>query len=96
MSYTDDAKKIIYATLKKNGITMDMITQEKALIGDLGADSLDVIELMLAFEEHTGCIIDERNLSKLVTVGDIVGLLNPERGDVTLGRPQTAPITRES
>lgn len=46
-----------------------------ANLRDLGADSLDDVELMMGFEEEFGVVIDERETEKIVTVGDGVRLL---------------------
>lgn len=62
---------IIYDTVRKYGVTLEMITEEKSVIGDLQADSLDIIELMLAFEERFNLSISERDFSSITTVGEI-------------------------
>lgn len=63
--------QIIFNTVKKYGTTLEMITDDKSIIGDLGADSLDTIELMLAFEESFKISITERDIGSIVTVKDI-------------------------
>ena len=71
MKINETVNQIIYESLKKNGITLDMISPEKSIIADLGADSLDIIEMMLAFEEKFNVSINEENINNIVTIGDI-------------------------
>ena len=48
------------------------ITEETSFKDDLGADSLDLFELVMAFEEEYGIEIPSEDLEKLTTVGDVV------------------------
>ena len=48
------------------------ITEESSFKDDLGADSLDLFELVMAFEEEYGVEIPSEDLEKITTVGDIV------------------------
>ena len=52
------------------------ITMEASLMEDLEADSLDVIELVMAFEEEFGVKMPDEELENIKTVGDIVNALN--------------------
>ncbi len=52
-------------------IDVDKITAKTDIAEDLGADSLDVIELMMSVEEEFGVIIEEDEVSKFRTVGDV-------------------------
>ena len=52
------------------------ITLESSLMEDLEADSLDVIELVMAFEEEFGVKMPDEELENIKTVGDIVNALN--------------------
>ena len=51
-------------------------TMESSLMEDLEADSLDVIELVMAFEEEFGVKMPDEELENIKTVGDIVNALN--------------------
>ena len=51
------------------------ITMETTFIDDLGADSLDSVELIMAFEEEFGAAIPEEDAEKLTTVGKVVEYL---------------------
>lgn len=57
----------------------EQVTMEAALAEDLGADSLASVELVMALEEATGVAIDDGELPKLKTVGDIVRYLESHK-----------------
>lgn len=58
------------------GIAKEKITLESDIVKDLGADSLDVVELLMALEENTGKTIPEDKVADIKTVGDLVEILN--------------------
>lgn len=53
----------------------DVVTMEATLADDLGADSLDAVELNMALEDNLGVSIPDEELAKMKTVGDIVAYL---------------------
>lgn len=57
------------------GIAQSKITPDSEIIKDLGADSLDVVELLMTLEDNTGKTIPEDKVADLKTVGDVVKLL---------------------
>ena len=65
----DKAKEIIIEQL---GVTESAITPEASFIDDLGADSLDIVELIMALEEEFDLEIPDSDAEKVVTVGDVV------------------------
>ena len=73
----DRVKEIIVEQL---GVNADQVTPEAKFIEDLGADSLDTVELVMAFEEEFGAEIPDEDAEKLQTVGDVVKYIE-ERGD---------------
>lgn len=56
-------------------IPQSKITMESDIVKDLGADSLDVVELLMTLEDNTGKTIPEDKVTDLKTVGDVVNLL---------------------
>ena len=54
------------------GIEEIKVTEESSFIDDLGADSLDTVELVMAFEEEFGSEISHNEAEKILTVGDAV------------------------
>jgi|UniRef100_A0A7V3RET0 acyl carrier protein len=63
----------------KLGVDASKITENSSFIDDLGADSLDVVDLAMAFEDEFGVKIEDDKLEKFVTVGDAVKYLNGKR-----------------
>ncbi len=60
----------------------EKVTDEASFVEDLGADSLDTVELVMAFEEEFGIDIPDEDAEKMRTVGDAIGYLkeNSQQG----------------
>jgi acyl carrier protein len=69
MALEDKVKDIIVEQL---GVNADQVTKEASFVEDLGADSLDTVELVMAFEEEFGAEIPDEDAEKLKTVGAVV------------------------
>ena len=65
-------KKIVVEHL---GVDEDKVTDGASCIDDLGADSLDTVELVMAFEEEFGCEIPDDAAEKILTVKDAVNYI---------------------
>jgi len=66
-------KKIVVEHL---GVDDDKISEKSSFIDDLGADSLDTVELVMAFEEEFGCEIPDDAAEKIVTFKDAVDFIH--------------------
>ena len=76
MALEDKIKEIIVEQL---GVSADQVRPEASFIDDLGADSLDTVELVMAFEEEFGAEIPDEDAEKLTTVGAVISYLK-EKG----------------
>ena len=65
----DRVKKILVSQLN---VSEEQVTTEASFIDDLGADSLDQVELVMALEEEFGTEIPEEEAEKLQTVGSVI------------------------
>ncbi|MFL6723304.1 MAG: acyl carrier protein [Sphingomicrobium sp.] len=78
MSETADrVKKIVVEHL---GVEADKVTEEASFIDDLGADSLDIVELVMAFEEEFGVEIPDDAAEKITTVKDAIDYIDSNKG----------------
>ncbi|MCL1919769.1 MAG: acyl carrier protein [Kiritimatiellaeota bacterium] len=68
----DRVKEIIVDQL---GVNAEQVTPEASFIDDLGADSLDTVELIMAFEEEFGSEIPDEDAEKLTSVGKVLDYL---------------------
>jgi len=60
---------------EKLGVNLDQVKPESSFDGDLGADSLDTVELVMAFEEKFNVEIPDEDAEKMKTVGDAISYL---------------------
>ncbi len=72
MALEDKVKDIIVEQL---GVNADQVTMDASFIEDLGADSLDTVELVMAFEEEYGVEIPSEDLEQITTVGAVIDYL---------------------
>jgi acyl carrier protein len=73
----DRVKKIIVEQL---GVEENEVTSEASITDDLGADSLDQVELVMAFETEFGIDIPDEEAEKIKTVGDAVSKIDAVAG----------------
>ena len=72
MSSEEVFEKVKGIIVEQLGVTEDTVTSEASFIDDLGADSLDIVELVMALEEEFDIEIPDADAEKVVTVGDVV------------------------
>ena len=72
-------EKIKNIVVDQLGVSADEVTLEASIIDDLGADSLDIVELVMAFEEEFGVEIPDEAAEKIATIGDIVNYLEANK-----------------
>jgi acyl carrier protein len=76
----DVAAKVVEIIVQQLGVDAEKVTPEASFVDDLGADSLDVVELVMAFEEEFGVEIPEEAAEKIATVKDAVEFLKQRVG----------------
>ena len=73
------AEQIVPIIAEKLGVNPSEVTMDASFTNDLGADSLDTVELMLDFEKKFGIAIPDDQQESIVTVGDVVRLIEEEQ-----------------
>ena len=73
MESRDKIKKILVDRL---GVVESKITENSSFIDDLGLDSLDIVELIMLFEEEFNIEIPDEDMEKIKTVGDLIKYLD--------------------
>ena len=69
-------EKVRDMLVEKLGLSVDSIKPESEIIKDLGADSLDLVEMLLELEETFGIEVSDEQTESIVTVQDIVNLID--------------------
>jgi acyl carrier protein len=73
---TERVKSIIVEQL---GVSMEEVTPEASFIDDLGADSLDIVELIMALEEEYDLEIPDEDAEKIQTVKDVINYITSSK-----------------
>jgi acyl carrier protein len=71
----DIEQKVKDIIINELGVDAEKVTPEASFVEDLGADSLDTVELVMAFEEEFGMEIPDEEAEKLRTVGDAINYI---------------------
>lgn len=73
-------KEVMDIVVEQLGVDAADVTLEKKFVEDLDADSLDLTELIMTFEEHFGFEIEEAEASQLQSVQDVVDFIKKKKG----------------
>ncbi len=76
----DVEAKVKEIIMEKLGVEESQVVPEASFTNDLGADSLDTVELIMGFEQSFGIQIPENEAEKIATVGDAINLLKAKLG----------------
>jgi acyl carrier protein len=76
----DIEQKVKDIIINELGVDAEKVTPEASFVEDLGADSLDTVELVMAFEEEFGMEIPDEDAEKLRTVGDAISYIQNNQG----------------
>lgn len=74
-------QEVIDIVVEQLGVDEQDVTPEKSFVEDLNADSLDLTELIMTFEERFGFEISEEEAEKLKTVGDVISYIDQKKGE---------------
>ncbi len=74
-------KEVIDIIVEQLGVDAADVTLNKSFVEDLNADSLDLTELIMTFEERFGFEISEEDAEKLVTVGSVVKYIEEKKAE---------------
>lgn len=69
-------ERVCDLVVEQLGVSQDQVTPDASFVDDLEADSLDTVELLMAFEEEFGIDIPDEDAQKIVTVSDAVKYLD--------------------
>jgi acyl carrier protein len=72
----DILNRVIKVTVKELSVKAEDVTETSSFTEDLGADSLDVVELVMAFEDEFGISIPDEEVGEIKTVGDAVNYIS--------------------
>ncbi|MBK6506948.1 MAG: acyl carrier protein [Ignavibacteria bacterium] len=80
MTRTEIETRVRQAVIEKLGIEESKVTNEASFINDLGADSLDTVELVMKFEEEFDIKIPDEDSEKIMKVGDAINYIADKVG----------------
>ena len=72
---TEIAQKVKKIIIEQLGVTEEQVTEDASFIEQLGADSLDTVELIMAFEDEFGIEIPDESAEKIKTVGQAIATI---------------------
>ena len=75
----DVKEKVVSIIVDKLGVNPEDVVETASFTNDLGADSLDTVELIMAFEEEFGLEIPDADAEKISTVGDVLNYIEAHK-----------------
>jgi len=72
---SDTAERVKKIVVEHLGVDEAKVTENASFVDDLGADSLDTVELVMAFEEEFGCEIPDEAAEKILTIQDAINYI---------------------
>jgi acyl carrier protein len=72
---SDTAERVKKIVVEHLGVDESKVTDNASFVDDLGADSLDTVELVMAFEEEFGCEIPDEAAEKILTIKDAINYI---------------------
>ncbi len=75
---SDVAERVKKIVVEHLGVDESKVTEGTSFIDDLGADSLDTVELVMAFEEEFGCEIPDEDAEKIQTIKDAIKFIDSQ------------------
>lgn len=79
MSDSSIESKVKEIIVEQLGVNPEQVTENASFIEDLGADSLDTVELVMAFEEEFSVEVPDEDAEKLQTVGDVIKYIEAKK-----------------
>jgi acyl carrier protein len=76
---SETAERVKKIVVEHLGVESEKVTEEASFIDDLGADSLDIVELVMAFEEEFGVEIPDDAAEKITTVKDAISYIETHK-----------------
>ena len=76
---SDVAERVKSIVVENLGVDADKVVESASFIDDLGADSLDTVELVMAFEEEFNCEIPDDEAEKIATVQDAITFIEAHK-----------------
>lgn len=76
----DTLERVKKVTVEELGVKEEEVVEAASFTEDLGADSLDVVELVMAFEDEFGIDIPDEEVGEIKTVGDAVSYISKKQG----------------
>ncbi len=77
---SDVAERVKKIVVEQLGVNEDQVTDDASFVDDLGADSLDTVELVMALEEEFECEIPDEEAEKITTVREAIEYVNNHLG----------------